>query len=61
MAPMPPLPRGYRGAWESRLRQLQPHDPHVRVEHRLEEGDVADAILRVAREVPADLIVMGSR
>jgi nucleotide-binding universal stress UspA family protein len=33
----------------------------VRVEHRLEEGDVADAILRVAHEAPCDLIVMGSR
>ena len=61
MAPLPPLPQGYRGAWEGRLRLIQPRDPNVRVEHRLEEGDVADAILRVAREVPADLIVMGSR
>src|SRR5919199_2641512 len=44
MAPAPPLPKGYRGAWESRLRLLWPRDPNVRVEHRLEEGDVADAI-----------------
>jgi nucleotide-binding universal stress UspA family protein len=56
-----PLPKGYRGAWESRLRLIQPHDPAVRVEHRLEEGDVADAILRVAREAEAGLIVMAGR
>jgi nucleotide-binding universal stress UspA family protein len=58
MAPLPPLPKGYRGAWESRLRLLRPADPNVRIEHRLEEGDVAAAILRVAREAPCDLIVM---
>jgi nucleotide-binding universal stress UspA family protein len=58
MAPLPPLPKGYRGAWESRLRLLRPADPNVRIEHRLEEGDVAGAILRVAREAPCDLIVM---
>jgi nucleotide-binding universal stress UspA family protein len=33
----------------------------VQVEHRLEEGDVATAIVRVAREVPCDLIVMSGR
>lgn len=58
MVPLPPLPKGYRGAWESRLRLLRPADPNVRVEHRLEEGDVVAAILRVARETPCDLIVM---
>jgi nucleotide-binding universal stress UspA family protein len=61
MVTPPPLPKGYRGAWESRLRLVQPRDPAVRVEHRLEEGDVADAILRVAREVHCDLIVMAGR
>jgi K+-sensing histidine kinase KdpD len=39
---------------------MQPRDPNVRVEHRLEEGDVAAAILRVAREEQSDLIVMGT-
>jgi nucleotide-binding universal stress UspA family protein len=61
MATVPPLPKGYRGAWESRLRLLRPADPNVRVEHRLEEGDVAAAILRVARETRCDLIVMAGR
>jgi nucleotide-binding universal stress UspA family protein len=32
----------------------------VRVEHRLEEGDPVPEILRVARETPCDLIVMGT-
>ncbi len=61
MAPLPPLPKGYRGAWESRLRLMRPRDPNVRVEYRLEEGDVAAAILRVAREERSGLIVMGGR
>ncbi len=61
MAAPPPLPRGYRAAWESRLRLMRPHDPAVPVEHRLEEGDVAAAILRVAREAQSDLIVMACR
>jgi nucleotide-binding universal stress UspA family protein len=61
MAPVPPLPKGYRGAWESRLRLMQPRDPTVPVEHRLEEGDPAAAILRVAREVHSDLVVMSGR
>lgn len=61
MAPVPPLPKGYRGAWESRLRLLQPADRNVRVEHRLEEGDVATAIVRVAGETHCELIVMAGR
>lgn len=61
MVTPPPLPTGYRGAWASRLQLIKPRDPDVRVEHRLEEGDVADAILRVAREAQADLIVMAGR
>jgi nucleotide-binding universal stress UspA family protein len=60
MAPVPPLPKGYRGGSESRLRMLQPEDSNIRVEHRLEEGDVAAAILRIARETQCDLIVMAS-
>ncbi len=61
MAPVPPLPKGYRGAWESRLRLVLPRDDSVQVEHRLEEGEVAAAIVSVAREVPCDLIVMSGR
>jgi nucleotide-binding universal stress UspA family protein len=61
MAAAPPLPRGYLGAWEGRLRMLRPRDPIVRVEYRLAEGDPTAEILRTAREVPCDLIVMGGR
>ena len=61
MAPVPSLPKGYRGAWESRLRLLRPADANVQVEYRVEEGDVASAILRVASEAHCDLIVMAGR
>jgi nucleotide-binding universal stress UspA family protein len=61
MAHAPPLPKGYRGAWESRLSLIRPRDPAVAVEHLLEEGDVAEAILRVARDTESELIVMAGR
>ena len=32
MAAGRPLPAGYRGAWESRLRLIRPRDPAVKVE-----------------------------
>jgi nucleotide-binding universal stress UspA family protein len=58
MASLPPLPKGYRDSWESRLRLMLPRDPAVPIEHRLEEGNIAAAILRVAEEIPCDLIAM---
>jgi nucleotide-binding universal stress UspA family protein len=60
MAAAPPLPRGYRGAWESQLRLVRPTDPTVSVDHRLEEGDPAASILRVADDAASELIVMGA-
>lgn len=42
------------------LRRLQPPFPDVPVEHRLEKGDPATEILRVAEETGCDLIVMGT-
>ena len=42
------------------LGRLQPQDPNVRVKHRFEEGGAAEEILRVAREIHCDLIVMGT-
>ena len=60
MAPSPPLPAGYRDAWESRLRMVGASDPSVKVEHRLEAGDPAHGIVRVARETASGLIVMGT-
>jgi nucleotide-binding universal stress UspA family protein len=61
MAAGPPLPAGYRGAWESRLSLIRPRDPAVPVEYRIEEGDPAAAILRAAGRTGSDLIVMGTR
>jgi nucleotide-binding universal stress UspA family protein len=45
--------------WEE-LRRLQPPDAAVRTEHRLEEGQAASMIVRVADEIHADLIVLGT-
>src|SRR5262245_14240243 len=44
---------------QDKLSKLQGPDP-VRVERRLEEGNPAEEIVRVAREAPCDLIVMGT-
>jgi nucleotide-binding universal stress UspA family protein len=61
MAPAPALPAGYRGAWLSQLQLMRPPDPSVPIEYRLEEGDPAAGIVRVAGESACDLIVMGAR
>ena len=42
------------------LENLRPHDPAVTVAHRLFEGDPAEVILALARDLPADLVVMGT-
>jgi nucleotide-binding universal stress UspA family protein len=42
------------------LRRLQPADAAVRVEHRLEQGNAAEEILRVAREEKCDLVVLAT-
>jgi nucleotide-binding universal stress UspA family protein len=60
MARSPPLPSGYRGAWESQLGLIQSPDPTVRVDHRLEEGEPAAEIVRIAGDPAYDLIVMGA-
>jgi nucleotide-binding universal stress UspA family protein len=56
----PPPPGGVWGAITDRLVRVQPPEPNVLVQHRLEEGTSADTILRMAREVNCDLIVMGT-
>jgi nucleotide-binding universal stress UspA family protein/quercetin dioxygenase-like cupin family protein len=38
----------------------QASDPHLRVEHRLAEGDAAEEILRLTEALRCDLIVMGT-
>jgi len=55
-----PAPNLYRDGADERLRKIKPADPAIHCEHRLEEGPAAPEILRVAEEVKADLIVMGT-
>jgi nucleotide-binding universal stress UspA family protein len=54
------FPEEYYGVPREVLHQLQAPDDNVRVEHRLEEGPAAQVIIEVAREIQADLIVMGT-
>lgn len=51
---------GIEEALRAQLTELKPDDPAVRVEYRAEEGRPADVIVRVARQIGADLIVMGT-
>jgi nucleotide-binding universal stress UspA family protein len=52
-------PGDYRDVARERLDRAQA--PGLEVQHRLEAGEVASAILRVASEIAADLIVMGTQ
>jgi nucleotide-binding universal stress UspA family protein len=45
---------------ERMLREVKPQDPEVKFEHRLISGDPSTAICRLAEEINADLIVMGT-
>lgn len=49
----------YHEAREELDHVIVPNDD-VRAERRFEEGDAAGTILRLARELPADLVVMGT-
>ena len=42
------------------LQKLETPDSQIRVERRVEDGDPPDVIVAVAREIGADLIVMGT-
>jgi nucleotide-binding universal stress UspA family protein len=55
-----PPPEGDWAALEKQLWQTRPPDPTIPVEHRLELGNPAAEILRVAAERDCDLIVIGS-
>jgi nucleotide-binding universal stress UspA family protein len=57
---LPPDPEIQRQEEQQRLDSLQTPEPGVRAERRLEEGDPAMEILRVAQEIGANLIVMGT-
>jgi nucleotide-binding universal stress UspA family protein len=60
-AGVPPLPNEYdrQRLWEQ-LQRIQPTQAGIAVEHRLEYGDPAAVIVKVAEEIGADLIVMGT-
>jgi nucleotide-binding universal stress UspA family protein len=62
MTPPPPLPPSAeeRQTAHERLHRIQPPDPAIEVEHLLEVGDPATAILHVAQERRCDLIAMGT-
>jgi nucleotide-binding universal stress UspA family protein len=53
-------PEGYRDELLAKLRSLRPADCPVAVECRLADGDPPGEIVRIARETPCDLIVMGT-
>jgi universal stress protein A len=60
-APPPPPPSAeQRQAVQEKLHRIKPPDPAICVEHLLEEGDPATAILQVAQERQCELIVLGS-
>jgi nucleotide-binding universal stress UspA family protein len=54
------LPPGYSDGLQSQLDRIDPHDPRVRFERRLVQGDPAAEIVRFAGEASCDLIVMGT-
>lgn len=54
-----PQQRAIKEARE-KLTTIVPGDPSIRFEHRLLEGRASDAILQLAEEEQADLIVMGT-
>jgi nucleotide-binding universal stress UspA family protein len=57
---VPPHPEELRATAQEELDQLVVPYETVRAERRLEEGDAVTEVLRVAQEVSADLIVLGT-
>jgi nucleotide-binding universal stress UspA family protein len=55
-----PPPEGDWKALEMQLALVRPSDGKISVEHRLDEGNPASEILRVAEESQCNLIVMGT-
>jgi nucleotide-binding universal stress UspA family protein len=55
-----PPPESYLDHLREELKQIRPPDPNICVEHVLTEGNAAPAILRTARELTCDAIVMGT-
>jgi len=58
---VPPVPEeSTRHEAEERLYRMDSPFAEVSIEHLLSEGDAAAEILRLAEEIPCDLIVMGT-
>jgi nucleotide-binding universal stress UspA family protein len=57
---LPPDPDLFLQEGQEQLRQLVVPDASVAVERRFEEGEIAATILRVADDLQADLIAMGT-
>jgi nucleotide-binding universal stress UspA family protein len=55
-----PPPESYLDHLQEELKQIQARDPKICVEHVLVEGNAATAIVRVARELNCDMIVIGT-
>jgi nucleotide-binding universal stress UspA family protein len=54
------VPAEYEEKLQEVLHWFQVPDPRVRVEHQIARGNAAQEILRMAREINCDLIVMGT-
>ena len=59
-AGVPPPMDDSKDSIMEQLQALEVHDADLRMTHRLEEGEPAEEILRVAKLCGADLIVMGT-
>jgi nucleotide-binding universal stress UspA family protein len=57
---VPLLPGEWRANMKRTLDRLASPDPAVALERRIEDGDPADTVVRVAREIGADVIIMGT-
>jgi nucleotide-binding universal stress UspA family protein len=61
-AGIPPLPIEYdRERLMAELKCIQPPEPGIPIEHRLEHGEPGPVILAVAHEIGAGMIVMGTQ
>jgi nucleotide-binding universal stress UspA family protein len=56
----PPTPAIDWGGLRAQLEVLEVANPEIRVESRIVEGEPASAILDAARDLSADIIVLGS-
>jgi universal stress protein A len=57
---VPPVPEDYLDEAQEQLIRLVIPDADVHAERRFEEGEPATEILRVAQEIHADLIILGT-